>query len=242
MMTNRPKEAKDKLIKDKHGCIQPDNNQILYRYIDKWKYDDLLINGFIYTNAVNQSDPLDCINPYEESGYTKFVNENRDIKLLSCWSIDEEIDINKINDYCTFKTKDGINDCNSAYILKTTYGKLVDFVKSWCDEDDIYGVAYQIRSGIVNYKDFKSINGKQESGFDNSAFIKSQKFKKENEFRLLIERVSLRCVPDSVSTTYTVEGEAPMIMYLEGESDEFLVEVIEYNSATNTLTTIKQYN
>lgn len=220
---------------DEFGIKQPNQNKVLYRYMDKWKYDSLKNNGLVFTNAEGQEDKYDCINHYKDDGYTRRENYVRKYKYLSCWTMDNKITTDKIFEYCSFTDLKN-NSCDIAYIVETTCSKLNNYLKMTCGKKLCFRGGYIIKKGIVKYLDLNSIKGKECAGVDDSPFVKDIKYNRENEYRLLLVLGNSFNIYNKEIRTHTPKfNDSDRIKWIKGNPKDFLTNVYQYNKSTNEL-------
>ena len=221
---------------DDFGIQQPDDDKVLYRYMDKWKFDSLLENGLAFTNVMNQSDKNDSKNNYEEDGYTKIDNQDRQFKLVCCWTLDENYSEEKIIKYCSFKRKDEKKECDVAYVLETKFEKLVSFTEGHCRKKNIFltlnddgGANYNFRYGNSEYIDINYLKNKKCEKGGITEFQKDLEFEDENEFRLILVRGSAMYV--NGKNIHNVDYR-PVVEWMRGNPKDYLINVYEYNRIT----------
>lgn len=228
---------------DAFGVSKPQDSQKLYRYMDKWKYESLLTDGLAFTNAMLQEDKNDCRNHHIEDGYVKACNALRKYMLISCWTMDdfnEENVNNKFNEYCSFKDKDGIKDCNVGYIVETTVKKLNDFINRKCLINNVFTslktyIKYCIRTGIVKYVDTKSFNNIKCSKADVFPFEKDKEYELENEYRLFLQRSGLFVYDDKLKCLVLKTNDCPFVDFMQGNPKDIITNVYIYDKTLNSL-------
>lgn len=218
---------------DEFGIEQPHDDKILLRYMDKWKFDSLLKKGLVFTKAEKQEDKNDCVNLYKDTGYTRRENYVRKFKLLSCWTLDKKYCEDKILEYCSFTDKEN-NKSDYAYVVLTTYRKLLEFIELKCGRRKIHKLIFRIRFGNVKYIDLNTIIGSECNGVDNSPFLKDKNlFEHENEFRLFMELgSSVNKYDEQIRTQIPQTDYCQQIEWLQGNPKDFLTDVYEYNKNT----------
>ncbi|MEX1376176.1 MAG: hypothetical protein AB1Z23_01770 [Eubacteriales bacterium] len=228
---------------DNQEIIKPNKETVLYRYMDKWKYDYLINNGLVFTNAMNQEDEYDCYNHEKSSGYAKVWNAWREYMLISCWTMDDfsnmniEEKISKLKQYCKFEDTEGV-ESNLAYVTKTNINKLDELISIKCDNLGNFTAMpslthYAILKNKVEYIDTSSDKENKLILPDNYPFYKDICYKGENEYRLFIYRAGV-FIYDKDLKNYILDSDyKPTIEVMQGNPADFLTDVFEYNKRTN---------
>jgi len=186
--------------------LQPDNNPTLYRYSAEWKLLSLLKQGLCFSNIAEQGDTQEgIINTDVPNGYSIYINDQHRLHCLaSCWTLDTESNpLERLNEYCCFLNENKTENCY-GYRVETTYDLLVAHGKS-CSRN-LNGILHCLQNhellyGLVQYPNDESYNTyKNEAEFGiSNYFMKSEGFRYEKEFRLLLYL-------SSNSSTFTGEG------------------------------------
>jgi len=166
---------------EKHkSVITPDRDLIIWRYMDLWKFLDIVDNKKLYLaradtfedkfegrianrkiRDLDDNHPLKKIDDYSEFALKKHT-------YISCWTCYED------EDYALWKI---YSDYKTAIAIKTTVGKLIDSIS---DEKSIQ------RIGVINYSNRSS--GYVFRGNTYQLFFEKRKyFSFEYEIRVLTE-------------------------------------------------------
>lgn len=166
---------------EKHkGVITPNRDLIIWRYMDLWKFLDIVDNKKLYlartdtfedtfegrvanrkVRDLDNNHPLKKIDDCSEFALKKQT-------YISCWTCNED------EDYALWKI---YSNYKSAVAIKTTVGKLIDSIS---DEKSIQ------RIGVINYFDRSS--GYIFRGNTYQLFFEKRKyFLFESEIRVLTE-------------------------------------------------------
>jgi len=166
---------------EKHkAVITPQRDLIIWRYMDLWKFLDIIDNKKLYLSRADSFEDkfegrvanrkvrdLEDNHPIKKiDNYSEFVLKKQ--TYISCWTCLEN------EDYPLWKI---YSNYESAIAIKTTVGKLIESIS---DEKSIQ------RIGIVNY--FRRNSGYVFKGNTYQLFFEKRKFFSfEHEIRILTE-------------------------------------------------------
>jgi len=213
---------------------QPEQDDVLIRYMDQWKYDSIVKEGLVFTKVSHQSDSFDGIMFYDDSGYASFNNNHhkngyRSCCYISCWTLDNQPSLEKFNEYCREKDK-------TRYAIKTTYKKLTNFCINQCKEINgnyLFSRTFFIIYGKVEYIYYKQIKNTGIKPWDNGLSVKvffykdKEKYEHESEFRILLLLSSAKLKPNDNNYIIDSYRGHDKIKCIYGEKPDFIDSIYE---------------